>query len=66
MATTVIANEISDITKNGQTPDPNFIVSAQKFVVANVPKNLLMFGQLILVVLKKRHLLIQYGGMIIV
>jgi|TARA_R110000824_G_scaffold12300_3_gene54011 hypothetical protein len=45
MATTVIANEISDITKNGQTPDPNFIVSAQKFVVANVPKNLLMFAQ---------------------
>ena len=45
MATTVIAAEISDITKNGQTPDANFIVSAQKFVVANVPNNLLMFAQ---------------------
>ena len=41
MATTVIAAEISDITKNGQTPDANFIVSAQKFVVANIPKNLM-------------------------
>ena len=44
MATTIIAAEISDITKNGQTPDPNFIVSAQKFVVANVPKNLLKWA----------------------
>ena len=44
MATTVIAAEISDITKNGQTPDANFIVSAQKFVVANVPKNLLKWA----------------------
>ena len=44
MATTVIAAEISDITKKGQTPDANFIVSAQKFVVANVPKNLLKWA----------------------
>ena len=44
MATTIIAAEISDITKNGQTPDANFIVSAQKFVVANVPKNLLKWA----------------------
>ena len=40
MATTIIANEISDITKNGETPDPHFIVSAQKFVVANIPMQL--------------------------
>ena len=44
MATTVIAAEISDKTKNGQTPHANFIVSAQKFVVANVPKNLLKWA----------------------
>lgn len=44
MATTIIAAEISDITKNGQTPDANFIVSAQKFVVANIPKDLLKWA----------------------
>ena len=44
MATTVIAAEISDITKNGQTPDANFILSAQKFLVSNVPKNLLKWA----------------------
>ena len=44
MATTIIANEISDITKNGETPDPHFIVSAQKFVVANIPKNLMKWA----------------------
>tara|TARA_R100000005_G_C4960461_1_gene177349 strand:+ start:260 stop:967 length:708 start_codon:yes stop_codon:yes gene_type:complete len=43
MATTTIAAEIADIT--GETADADFIVSAQKFVVANVPKNLLMFAQ---------------------
>ena len=43
MATTTIAAEIADIT--GQTADADFIVSAQKFVVANVPKNLLLFAQ---------------------
>ena len=39
MATTTIAAEIADIT--GATADADFIVSAQKFVVANVPKNLM-------------------------
>ena len=43
MATTTIAAEIADIT--GETADADFIVSAQKFVVANVPNNLLMFAQ---------------------
>ena len=43
MATTTIAAEIADIT--GETADGDFIVSAQKFVVANVPKNLLLFAQ---------------------
>lgn len=43
MATTTIASEIQGIT--GETADANFIVSGQKFVVANVPKNLLTFAQ---------------------
>jgi len=43
MATITIAAEIADIT--GESADADFIVSAQKFVVANVPKNLLMFAQ---------------------
>ena len=43
MATTTIAAEIADIT--GETADADFIVSAQEFVVANVPKNLLLFAQ---------------------
>ena len=42
MATTTIAAEIADIT--GETADADFIVSAQKFVVANVPKNLLKWA----------------------
>ena len=41
---TNIELEIEGIT--GVTDaDDNFIISAQKFVVANVPKNLLMFAQ---------------------
>jgi hypothetical protein len=44
MATTTIASEIQGIT-GVTTADANFIVSAQKFVVANVPKNLLLFAQ---------------------
>jgi hypothetical protein len=44
MATTTIASEIQGIT-GVTTADANFIVSAQKFVVANVPKNLLTFAQ---------------------
>ena len=43
MATTTIAAEIADIT--GETADADFIVSAQKFVVAKVPNNLLMVAQ---------------------
>ena len=42
MATTTIAAEIADIS--GETADADFIVSAQKFVVANVPKNLLKWA----------------------
>jgi len=42
MATTVIAAEIADIA--GETADADFIVSAQKFVVANVPKNLMTWA----------------------
>ena len=42
MATTTIAAEIADIT--GETADADFIVSAQKFVVANIPKNLLKWA----------------------
>jgi hypothetical protein len=41
---TNIELEIEGIT-NVADADDNFIVSAQKFVVANVPKNLLMFAQ---------------------
>jgi len=44
MATTTIASEIQGIT-GVTTADANFIVSGQKFVVANVPKNLLLFAQ---------------------
>ncbi len=44
MATTTIASEIQGIT-GVTTADANFIVSAQKFIVANVPKNLLLFAQ---------------------
>tara|TARA_R110000744_G_scaffold259212_1_gene374375 strand:+ start:256 stop:966 length:711 start_codon:yes stop_codon:yes gene_type:complete len=43
MATTTIAAEIADIT--GETADADFIVSAQRFVVANIPKDLLLFAQ---------------------
>lgn len=43
MATTTIASEIQGIT-GVTTADSNFIVSAQKFVVANVPKNLLKWA----------------------
>ena len=43
MATTVIADEIEDIT-GVTTADADFIVSAQKFVVANVPKNLMKWA----------------------
>ena len=42
MATTTIAAEIADIT--GATADADFIVSAQKFVVANIPKNLMRWA----------------------
>ena len=42
MATTNIAAEIADIT--GATADADFIVSAQKFVVANVPNNLMRWA----------------------
>tara|TARA_R100000734_G_C3314662_1_gene106313 strand:- start:75 stop:788 length:714 start_codon:yes stop_codon:yes gene_type:complete len=42
MATTTIAAEIADIT--GETADADFIVSAQKFVVANVPNNLMRWA----------------------
>ena len=44
MATTTIASEIQGIT-GVTTADANFIVSAQKFIVANIPKNLLLFAQ---------------------
>ena len=44
MATAAITAEIKDIT-GVSTADVDFIPSAQKFVVANVPKNLLMFAQ---------------------
>ena len=44
MATAAITAEIKDIT-GVATADVDFIPSAQKFVVANVPKNLLMFAQ---------------------
>ena len=43
MATSIIADEIEDIT-GVSTADADFIVSAQKFVVANVPKNLLKWA----------------------
>jgi len=43
MATTTIASEIQGIT-GVTTADANFIVSGQKFVVANVPKNLLKWA----------------------
>ena len=43
MATSTIASEIQGITGVG-TADPNFIVSGQKFVVANVPKNLMKWA----------------------
>jgi hypothetical protein len=43
MATATIASEIQGIT-GVTTADANFIVSAQKFVVANVPKNLLKWA----------------------
>ena len=43
MATTTIASEIQEIT-GVTTADSNFIVSGQKFVVANVPKNLLKWA----------------------
>jgi len=43
MATTTIASEIQEITGVG-TADANFIVSGQKFVVANVPKNLMKWA----------------------
>ncbi len=43
MATSTIASEIQEITGVG-TADANFIVSAQKFVVANVPKNLMKWA----------------------
>ena len=42
MATTRIEAEIADIT--GETADADFIVSAQKFVVANVPNNLMRWA----------------------
>jgi|TARA_R100000482_G_C5128725_1_gene150454 copper chaperone CopZ len=44
MATAAITAEIKDIT-GVTTADVDFIPSAQKFVVANVPNNLLMFAQ---------------------
>jgi len=44
MATTTIASEIQAIT-GVTTADANFIASGQKFIVANVPKNLLLFAQ---------------------
>ena len=44
MATAAITAEIKDIT-GVATADVDFIPSAQKFVVANVPNNLLMFAQ---------------------
>lgn len=44
MATTTIANEIQAIT-GVSTADANFIASGQKFIVANIPKNLLLFAQ---------------------
>ena len=43
MATSTIASEIQNIT-GVTTADADFIVSAQKFVVANVPKNLLKWA----------------------
>jgi hypothetical protein len=43
MATTTIASEIQGIT-GVTTADANFIASGQKFVVANVPKNLLKWA----------------------
>jgi hypothetical protein len=43
MATSTIALEIQDIT-GVTTADADFIVSAQKFVVANVPNNLLKWA----------------------
>ena len=42
MATTRIAVEIANIT--GESADADFIVSAQKFVVANVPNNLMRWA----------------------
>jgi len=42
MATTRIAVEIANIT--GESADADFIVSGQKFVVANVPKDLLKWA----------------------
>jgi hypothetical protein len=44
MATTTIAAEIQAIT-GVTTADSNFIISGQKFIVANVPKNLLLFAK---------------------
>ena len=44
MATTNIAAEIQAIT-GVTTADSNFIISGQKFIVANVPKNLLLFAK---------------------
>jgi|10_taG_2_1085330.scaffolds.fasta_scaffold66976_2 hypothetical protein len=43
MATTAIADEIEAITGVG-TADASFLVSAQKFVVSSVPKNLLKWA----------------------
>jgi len=43
MATSTIALEIKDIT-GVTTADADFIVSAQKFVVANIPKNLMRWA----------------------
>jgi len=43
MATLKIAADIENITGVG-TANPEFLISAQKFVVASVPKELLMFA----------------------
>ena len=43
MATTAIADEIEAIT-GVSTADSSFLVSAQRFVVASVPKNLLKWA----------------------
>ena len=44
MATDNIEADIQNITGVG-TANAQFIVSAQKFVVASIPKNLLKFAQ---------------------